>query len=324
MGFSQYKTLAFAGAALALFALLTTLAGPLPAHAQDGISVATLVVRVWPEFDRRAALVIYDGQVSPEVSVPVDIRLPLPPGVTVNAAAYRDLEAGGLFTAQTRREGDEIILSSPNGTFWLEYYDESLAFDGQTRRYELSLTFPFSINEMLWEVESPVGAQNLSVEPSAGGAFMTDLNGLSAYRVRAGSVPAGERVTLRFTYTKADDSLSIEQLPTPATAPTLPADTAPPAPGQPPTLVIAGLLVAGLAVIGLGVGWYLKHATVIGLGVGWYLKHAAPPGRSATRARGGGVPGTGRGGRRRYCTQCGEPVEAGDAFCRHCGAKLRG
>ncbi len=294
-----------------LAALLLTLA-LLPASAAsaqaDEVTLATLVVRVWPEYDEPAALVLYEGQVAPNVVVPADVRLPLPPAAALHAAAYIDTASGGLLMAQARQEEGEAILTTPNGSFWLEYYDPALEKEGETRRYQLTLTAPVAIGELVWEVEQPAGGRNLTVEPSQGGAFITDTNNLPAFRVPVGSVAAGETVTLRFSYMKDGDSLTVDQFP--AAPPVSDAAAIPPpaqAGQQPSSLVLALILVGGLALVGGGVYWFVSRSG----------GKTRPAGKQARRQ-------PARGGPARFCMQCGQPARAGDRFCRHCGAKLGG
>lgn len=268
-----------------------------PARAQEPPVIDTLAVRVWPEFDQPSALVFYVGQVAEGTALPVELRLPLPPGVTVSAAAYLDSTTNTLLQAESAQEGNELVLASPNGTFWVEFYDAALQVDGDQRSYTLTLTAPYTINTLTYEVQSPYGARGLNVQP-AGGSTGTDQYGLPVYSITQSAVAAGAPLTLSFTYTKTSTALSVEQIPAGQSTSGGSGGAAPPASSSrgasPLVWVLAGM----------------GGALVIGGAAYWFLLRRSAGAQPADGARG-------------FCTACGKPVQAGDRFCRHCGAKLK-
>ena len=60
---------------LLLFALLTI---PLPANAQGQVSLDTVTIQLWPEFDQPSMLVILNIQLAPSVSLPSELTFQLP------------------------------------------------------------------------------------------------------------------------------------------------------------------------------------------------------------------------------------------------------
>ncbi len=61
-----------------LIILLILLCFSFPAQAQQAISFSSVVVDLWPEFDRPEMLVIYHLTLSPSVSLPADVTLQIP------------------------------------------------------------------------------------------------------------------------------------------------------------------------------------------------------------------------------------------------------
>jgi hypothetical protein len=269
----------------------------LPARAQEPPVIDMLTVRVWPEFDQPSALVFYVGEVAQGTALPVELRLPLPPGVTVSAAAYLDSATGTLLQAESTQEGSELVVTSPNGTFWVEFYDAALQVDGDQRSYTLALTAPATINTLTYEVQSPYGARGLEVQP-AGGTTGTDQYGLPVYSVTQSAVAAGSPLTLSFTYTKRGSALTVEQIPAGQSTSGGSGEAVPPA--------SSGRGISPLVWVLAGAG----VALVIGGAAYWFLLRRSAGGQAAVGGRG-------------FCTTCGKPVRAGDRFCRHCGAKLK-
>jgi hypothetical protein len=294
----------------ALLALMLALAGailPSRAWAQADITLETVTVRVWPEFDQPSVLVFYVGDLPADTTFPVDIRIPIPSGVDVNAVAYTDETTGELFSADYEVVDGAVTMSLPGPTFWIEFYDD-LTIDGDTRQYEATWTSPYPVETLIWEIELPVGGTNLELDTGASSEAVTDPNGLPAFRVTETGVDAGETAALAFTYTKADDALSIDQIQPAAAAGGETTATPPPASSnEPPTWLVILLLLVGLGLVGLGVWWFLRQSG-----------SARPSGgRRAPGRRSSG------GGGARFCTKCGARAQPGDKFCRECGTKLR-
>lgn len=294
------------GAGLLALLLIAAIFGAAPAHAQDDVTLATLRVQIWPEYDQPSALVIVDGRTTENVATPIDLRIPLPPGVTLHAVAYPDSATGNLLNAQYEASEDGVTLTSPNGQFLLEYYDGSLAFDGNTRRYTLAFEVPYDVEQFVWEVQQPAGASGLTLDTGATVQRTTGAMGLLVQRVVVGAASAGETVTISFSYTKPDRTLSIDRL-NPGgdvSSPQVEGD-------GPPTTLIALLFAGGLTLIAAGVYWYVKQTR--------RPQRRRPGGRTrpASSRKKNAAPGG-----RRFCTSCGEAARPGDKFCRSCGKRL--
>ena len=273
------------------------------AHAQEPIALDSLTVRIWPEFDQPSALVFLIGQVASGTPLPAELRFSLPLSATIHAVAFVDEISGDLLAAEYRQEGNEVVVTSPNGSFWVEFYDTALQAEGQQRTYALTWTAPYAIATLTYEVQSPYGAQGLAVEP-AGGAFSTDDFGLPLYTLARNGIAAGEALELRLTYTKADNRLTADQLSSAAGESIPQTDAAATATGTGiPPLAVALLAAGGLLILG-GVGY-------------WFFQTVRPFSRRAAP-----TPQVKSGGG--FCPQCGRPAQPGDRFCRHCGARLRG
>jgi hypothetical protein len=273
---------------------------PSTAAAQEAITLDSVEIRIWPEFDRPAVLVIYSGTVAGGAEEPLDLQITLPPNVTVNAAAYLDSATSQLLNAESALDGQTLTLTTPNGSFHVEFYDPALQIDGRGRAYSLSWQSPYPVSELSWEIQQPAGASDFSLIPAADDSG-TDQFGLPVYFLNQTDLEAGQRATIVLEYTKPTDALTADQLGL------LDEGTGGAAgQGQPPS----------------GVGrwvWYVVGAAlVIAAAAGAYFFFLRP---SAAPVRGG--PSSRRAAPKKFCTQCGKPVAPGDVFCRHCGAKLK-
>lgn len=291
--------------------LIAVAAAGAPALAQDDISLASVLVQVWPEYDQPAALVIINGRVSEEVATPVDLTFPLPEGATVHAVAYTEEGGGQPLIAEFTETGEGITINSPSGVFLIEYYHDAIETEGDTRSYTAVWESPYEVGELVWEIQQPATASNLQVDGEVEATQTTDNVGLPALRVVHGPVAAGEIVSLGFRYTKTDNALSADEI----ALPTLPATgedaPAPVAQNGGPSSVVTVLAFVG--------GLLLVAGAVV-----WYLRQTQPSARGGRRriARRASPRGPSRGGAKRFCTNCGEPLQPGDRFCRSCGQRV--
>jgi hypothetical protein len=292
---------------VALLAGVIMLAAPATALAQEGetaevTALESLTVRVWPEFDQPSALVFLIAELPGSTLLPAQVRFALPDGVQVNAVAYPDAAGGGLLTAQYEQQGSEVLVTAETGTLWIEFYDTALQFDGDQRSYTLAWTSPLDIALVTFDVQTPYGGRSMALETAAEVSASTDQYGLPTYSFTQTGVSAGDALSLSFSYTKGDNTLSADVVAQqPPTAPEITPTPTVTGQGTSPA-VIAALVVGGVLLIGGGIYWYLQSTGAIApLRVG----------------DGGG----GRG--ERFCTQCGKSIGAADRFCRHCGAGVR-
>ena len=301
---------------LVLVALLAA-PGALTASAQQPLTLDSMTVRVWPEFDQPSALVFLTGTLPADAALPADVRVPVPAGAEINAVAYGST-GGGLFAADYEQQGDELVVTVEQNIVWVEFYDPSLTVDGDKRTYSLSVTPAYDVAQFFWEIQRPADAADLVVEPGGDGTFTTDSVGLLSYVVPAGAVSAGQTQSIDVSYTKPTDTLSVDMLPTPsapleqgaATDFEVAEDATAEAPA---TWLVIVLLAAGLALVAAGVWWYTTQMQSTRRP---RRASAAPGGRAARSDR----PASGKG--KRFCTQCGATVSPSDTFCSKCGARL--
>src|SRR4051794_5059158 len=85
---------------------------PGAARAQQAVSLASLQISIWPEYDRPTSLVILDGVVAAGVKLPVQLRVRIPAAaVRPNAVATTGSDGGLLEAAYTTAaDGGDIII----------------------------------------------------------------------------------------------------------------------------------------------------------------------------------------------------------------------
>jgi len=298
-----------------LFCLLAALVC-LPAisgHAQEPVSLSTLNVSLWPEYDQPSLLVIYKAQIAPEVSLPAEItfRIPSQAGEPTAVAVGPNADSVADVTVQLQPAGEWVQVSFIATTpgIQLEYYDPRLEKNGNQRTLNYSWPGDYAVDSLTLDVQHPIGSSNFSVTPPASNQVQDD-QGFVYDLIDKGSVPAGETFVVTASYQKDTDELSATNLPIQPSAPV----TAP---------------TAARLNLGQALPWilgFLGIALIIGGGI-WYWQSGKQPSTEKSRRRRRStrpkVSGENPAGDGVYCHNCGKRAATSDRFCRTCGTKLR-
>jgi zinc-ribbon domain len=336
--------------ALLLGGLLAAAGAPIGrARAQQPVSLASLEIRLWPEFDKPSVLVILNGQVAAGVALPAGVSIHIPAAAGgPNAVAVVGAD-GGLFQTPftTSSAGGDIIttFTTNSAGFRVEYYDPSLAIDGEARSFGLRWKSDLAIQAVTVRVQQPYGARGLTGRPALASAGAGEY-GLNEYTAALGPLAAGGTVSFDLGYSKTGSTLSataVANLPGGVSAP-----AASGVPGGISWLWLFGGGAAVLALVGGGAVWYWRlwpaaqgqarrpRATGPGRRGSTTLAQAAQgrrrPATARARAKAAAAAPAASSGTNdaaastapaAFCPQCGRRYQAGDRFCRQCGAPVR-
>ena len=280
------------------------------AGAQESPRLASLKIGVWPEFDRpAAALVILSGELAEGVTLPATIalRVPASSGGPVAVASAASLGGPLLNIDYEVTDAEDSLLisfSTPDPVLQIEFYDP-MSIDEGDRSYAYVWPGDLAVDQLTVEVQEPVGATALSVEPALGvGALGQDR---LVYRTaEMGPFEADKTLTVEVGYAKTDPRTSLEIL-SPGEGDS--------GDGVPVWLIIVAAVAALAVVVGAAVYWRRQGRPA-----------AAPAGPTPGARRGGrGASGSAKGATAKaFCTQCGDQLRSADRFCSQCGAGTRG
>jgi len=296
-----------------IFLLMAVLAfmPAMAARAQGPVEFDSMEIDVWPEYDRPEALVIYKITIASQATMPAQITLRMPKdAIQPPTVAMKDVD-GQLYNLNftTAADGDwvKITFSAPSPNLQFEYYDSSLAKNGEARSYEFRWPGDYTVNNMIFVVQQPLHATQMTIMPTQGIAS-TGPDKLTYYGNTIGPVQSGTNFTYKISYNNTDGL------------------TAPPGSVQPPNPIpstrstqqlstILLIAVLGVILIGGGAAWFFWQRRT---------RHIEPAQRRhtpASAARSSSSGGT-RYGDPIYCHQCGKRAAPGDVFCRICGTRL--
>ena len=259
----------------------------------------SLEIDIWPDYDRRAALVIIKAELAPEVPLPaaMSIRIPASSGGPT-AVAFSDEAKTGLFNLQYERSLDDSLITlrfrAPQRRIHVEFYDP-LVTENIRHSYRYVWPGDLAADRVSVRVQEPAGASAFEVRPDLG-AGADGPDGL-VYRMRTlGRLEPGAKLPIEISYTKRDFRTSTEIMGLKAQPP-LAAQSAGESIEMPPW-------VFGLASV------TLVSVFAVALTLWWHRRTPPPP---TARERG-----------ERFCVRCGFGMATGDRYCAKCGARGRG
>ena len=113
---------------------------PLGVRAQTPLTLDSVQVQIWPEYDKPSVLVIYQMTLPATTPLPatVSVRIPTAAG-DPNAVAVHQVDGSLINVDKTRQvSGDwaTISFTTTGPEIQLEYYDPTLEINGSARHFQ--------------------------------------------------------------------------------------------------------------------------------------------------------------------------------------------
>ncbi len=288
--------------ALMLGALLVF---PSVAFAQTNITLPSVNVQLWPEYDQPSMLVITDFEMPAGTQFPIDLSFRIPADANLIAVAQYTAD-GALIEAKsdgpkTDGEWQVFTMTVEYSTARFEYY-QPLTFNGEQRLFSYLWDSDYAVDAFTVSVLEPRDTTSLTTNPSL--KTVTENNGLKTYSGTPVKLASGKQFTMTVDYKKTTDVLVAEPQGVQAAQP-VSEDTT----GRVSLNNYLPYIIGGLGVIMIvgGVIYYWRSGN---------SDEKKPRRRSHSSESADDDEGS-------YCPQCGTRAKPGDRFCRTCGARLR-
>ena len=298
-----------------LFLLLLLLSLPTTfAQAQTAVTLQTLEVELWPDYDQEAVLVLLTGTLPANVPLPATLTIPLPDEADFNVVAR--ITPDNVMTDQgmtPQVTANQVTFTTPDSRFRVEYYQPYTATDSQ-RDFTFSWQSDITVEQMSVTIQQPIAATNMTVVPVPA-TVSAGQDGLTYHVLPGQAVAAGDtyRVEVGYTMNTPQLTISFSSQETDTANEELPFLDAVP--------VESGGVDWQLWFIGLGI--LILVATAV-----WYLisrqsasKHR--PAKPKPTRKTAVTQATATKGKANFCHQCGQPLQAEDKFCRNCGTAVK-
>ncbi|MGE5252300.1 MAG: zinc ribbon domain-containing protein [Bacteroidota bacterium] len=280
---------------------------PLGAAAQEQVRLASLEVKLWPEYDQPGMLVIYDFQVAQGVSLPARVIFRIPKDATVNAVAA--LESNGFVNSSYEgptAEGDSqlltVIVDAPTA-HRLEYY-EPLKTSGKARQFTYLWQGEYAVDAFSVSVQQPLDTTTFTTDPAYPAVQGSD--GLTYFNSQVTRMDAAGSFKLTLRYEKTSDRLTV---PTAQIQPSAPLDE-----NTTGRVSLNNYIPYIVGAVGV---------TLVVAGLGYYFLWGRPREVERRQRRRAHARQQESATSEVYCHQCGQRARPTDRFCRVCGARLR-
>ena len=327
-------TTSVAGATASGGGVLPAPEGFIPAN--QGLTVPSMVVQVWPEYDSTDVLVMMEFILDPTAKLPLTFNFYAPTGARFSGIA--EIDNNGQFVY-----GKTPVVTAGTGfdkvAFQVEtyrhlrveyYYDPGLG-QAATRSFPVVFQNPVEAAQVTMSVQQPSRSTGFAVTPTLGPPTV-DAQGFTTVDGSFTGLKEGQRVSLLVTYTKADARPSVETTGTTvASAGTQTGSTNSGAKWLIWLGVIVVVVVAGIVVWTIlsprkpqkpGAPRTGQSTKPVSQADG---RTKAPTGKRPVAGekdrRGAGKPAGGRRDSARFCTECGSEMPADVRFCPQCGHK---
>jgi hypothetical protein len=205
---------------LSSIACLIVLLVPMaPAAAEtEATALDSLVVEIWPDYDKASVLVLLTGALPAGGSLPARVTLPLPAAAQVNAVARIDSRDGVMRDdILSAPSVGELTLITPDQAFRVEYYQPYTVKD-KRRTFDFTWQAGLSVARFRVKVQQPAAATSFRTVPAAAD-IVRDENGISYHTFPAQSVPAGKPFKLQVGYEMDLPRLTVQIQPPPSPVP---------------------------------------------------------------------------------------------------------
>ena len=282
---------------------------PVSTSAQTNVTLQTVTVQLWPEYDQPSMLVIVDFKVAPMTSLPVDLTFNIPSDANLIAVAVQ-AENGDLLNAsfESPKASENAqsfkITIEQNTIYRFEYY-QPLKFNNTEREFSYTWENVYAVKNFSVNVLEPVDVKSLSTQPVYASKQVVD--GLNFYEGEVIKLAANETYTFELQYEKTTEALvnAPQEI-----QPAQPVDANTPGRVSLSNSYPYVIGVLGIAMILGGIVYYWRTGRVM-------------PKRSRRRRVVNVEEDENKTSTGTYCSQCGARTKSGDRFCRTCGAKLR-
>ena len=282
-------------------------------QAQTAVTLQSLEVALWPDYDQEDVLVLLTGTLAPNIPLPVTLTIPLPDNADFNVVAR--IPAGGGMTDEgmvPQFSDNAVTFTLPDSRFRVEYYQPYTASNTQ-RSFTFTWQADIAVEQLNVTLQQPFAATGVTILPPAITAS-EGQDGLMYHVLPSQAVAAGDTYTVEVGYTMSTPALTVSFLTEPEPSEELPILEATPveetAFDWPLLLIGLGVLILVATAVYYFVGNRSANAP----------RHTKPkPARKTAVSQGRPSAKT----KANFCRQCGQPLQAGDKFCRECGTAVK-
>ncbi len=136
--------------------------------APEDLSIGRMRVLIWPEYDDRGILAVYDGKFKDNPSFPLTTSFLVPKGAIINDACSLSFEGQHfcqLYKTIDRGIYDEVRLLLPYPNFYLSFHTSPIDTGNANRSLDYRIKTSHPIETMEVDIQQPLRSTEFSTSP---------------------------------------------------------------------------------------------------------------------------------------------------------------
>lgn len=187
--------------------------------APEDLTIGRMRVAIWPEYDDRSILVIYDGKFEDASEFPLKTSFLIPKGAIINDAC--SLSVGGqhfcqLYKTVNKGEYDEVRLLLPYPNFYLSFHTIPIDVNNPDRAFKYRIKASHAIQNMEVDIQQPLRSTEFNIAPT-GNTSLAALNsrhsekkGFNHFAYLLEDISKNQENTFQINYLKTDPKPSVD------------------------------------------------------------------------------------------------------------------
>ncbi len=174
---------------------------------------------IWPEYDDRSILAIYDGKFEDASSFPLTTSFLVPKGAIINDACSLSFEGQHfcqLYKTVDRGIYDEVRLLLPYPNFYLSFHTSPIDIEAANRSLDYRIKASHPIETMEVDIQQPLRSTEFSASPTKNAAASmtegepSEIKGFNHYAYTLKKVAKDGESLFKISYYKDDPNPSVD------------------------------------------------------------------------------------------------------------------
>ncbi len=188
-------------------------------EAPEDLSIGRMRVSIWPEYDDRSVLAIYDGRFDDAASFPLKTSFLIPKGAVISDACSLSFEGQHfcqLYKTIDRGTYDEVRLLLPYPNFYLSFHTPEFDPEVERREFDYRVKANHPIRTMEVDIQQPLRATEFNITPaksvvvSRGEDNSSMIKGFKHYSYSLEDISGGQETVFKINYLKSDPNPSVD------------------------------------------------------------------------------------------------------------------
>ncbi len=188
-------------------------------EAPEDLSIGRMRVSIWPEYDDRSVLAIYDGRFDDASSFPLKTSFLIPKGAVISDACSLSFEGQHfcqLYKTIDRGTYDEVRLLLPYPNFYLSFHTPEFDPEVERREFDYRIKANHPIRTMEVDIQQPLRAKEFNIYPaksaavSQAGSNFSIVKGFKHYSYTLDDISGGQDTVFNINYLKSDPNPSVD------------------------------------------------------------------------------------------------------------------